>query len=59
MIAYLLAGVLIMPAMFSKAELCTAMPRAGGTYFFLDRSLGPLAGTVGGLGTWLALVAAE
>ncbi len=55
-LAYLLAGILILPAMFSKAELATAMPKAGGTYYFLDRSLGPLAGTVGGLGTWLALV---
>jgi amino acid transporter/mannitol/fructose-specific phosphotransferase system IIA component (Ntr-type) len=55
-LAYLLAGVLILPAMFSQAELSTAMPKAGGTYYFLDRSLGPLAGTVGGLGTWLALV---
>ena len=54
-LAYLLAGVLILPAMFSKAELSTAMPRAGGTYYFLDRSLGPLVGTVGGLGTYLAL----
>ncbi|MFQ5569969.1 MAG: amino acid permease [Rhodothermales bacterium] len=54
-LAYLLAGVLVLPAMFSKAELSTAMPRAGGTYFFLDRSLGPLAGTIGGLGTWLSL----
>ena len=55
-LAYLLAGVLILPAMFSKAELSTAMPRAGGTYYFLDRSLGPLVGTIGGIGTWLALV---
>lgn len=55
-LAYFLAGVLILPAMFSAAELSTAMPRAGGAYYFLDRSLGPLAGTVGGLGTWLALV---
>ena len=55
-LAYLLAGVLILPAMFSQAELATAMPKAGGTYYFLDRSLGPLAGTIGGLGTWLALV---
>ena len=54
-LAYLLAGVLILPAMFSKAELATAMPRAGGTYYFLDRSLGPMVGTVGGLGTFLAL----
>ncbi|MBT8335141.1 MAG: APC family permease, partial [Gemmatimonadetes bacterium] len=55
-LAYLLAGILIIPAMLSKAELCTAMPRAGGTYYFLDRSLGPMVGTVGGLGTWIALV---
>ena len=55
-LAYLLAGVLILPAMFSIAELSTAMPKSGGTYYFLDRSLGPLAGTVGGIGTWLALV---
>ena len=55
-LAYLLAGVLIMPAMFSVAELATAMPRAGGAYYFLDRSMGPLMGTIGGLGTWLALV---
>jgi basic amino acid/polyamine antiporter, APA family len=55
-LAYLAAGVIIMPAMFSVAELATAMPRAGGVYYFLDRSMGPLVGTVGGLGTWLALV---
>ena len=55
-LAYLVAGILIMPSMLSMAELSTAMPKSGGTYYFLDRSLGPLAGTVGGLGTWLALV---
>lgn len=55
-LAYLLASFFIMPAMFSVAELSTAMPRAGGAYYFLDRSLGPILGTIGGLGTWLALV---
>jgi APA family basic amino acid/polyamine antiporter len=55
-LAYLLAGLLVVPAMLSKAELSTAMPRAGGTYYFLDRSLGPVAGAVGGLGTWAALI---
>jgi amino acid transporter/mannitol/fructose-specific phosphotransferase system IIA component (Ntr-type) len=55
-VAYLLAGVLVVPAMVSMAELSTAMPRAGGTYYFLDRSLGPLVGTVGGLGVWVALI---
>lgn len=55
-LAYLLAAVPLVPAMFSVAELATAMPRAGGVYYFLDRSLGPLVGTIGGLGTWLALL---
>ncbi len=54
-LAYLLAGALVFPAMLSKAELATAMPRAGGTYYYFDRSLGPIMGTVGGLGTWLTL----
>jgi amino acid transporter/mannitol/fructose-specific phosphotransferase system IIA component (Ntr-type) len=55
-LAYFLAGILILPAMFSVAELSTAMPRAGGAYYFIDRSLGPLFGTVGGIGSWLALI---
>ncbi|GMV04065.1 MAG: amino acid transporter [Gemmatimonadota bacterium] len=55
-LAYLVAGLFILPAMFSVAELATAMPRAGGAYYFLDRSMGPLMGTVGGLGGWVAMV---
>lgn len=55
-LAYLFAGILIIPAMLSAAELSTAMPRAGGAYYFIDRSLGPAAGAIGGVGTWLALV---
>jgi amino acid transporter/mannitol/fructose-specific phosphotransferase system IIA component (Ntr-type) len=55
-LAYGLSGLLILPAMLSQAELATAMPRAGGAYYFLDRTLGPLVGTIGGVGTWLALV---
>ena len=55
-LAYLCAGILILPAMFSMAELSTAMPKAGGAYYYLDRSLGSFIGTIGGLGTYLALV---
>ncbi len=54
-LAYMIAGVLMLPAMFSMAELSTAMPRAGGDYYFLDRAMGPLVGTVGGTSTYLAL----
>ncbi|MCH8005510.1 MAG: amino acid permease [Planctomycetes bacterium] len=55
-LSYIIAAAFLVPAMLSIVELATAMPRAGGAYYFLDRSLGPLAGTIGGLGTWLALV---
>ena len=55
-LAYLLAGVLAIPAMLSVAELSTALPKAGGTYYFLERALGPAVGTVAGFGTWLSLI---
>lgn len=55
-ISYLLAAIPMFPAMFSIIELGTAMPRAGGIYYFLDRTLGPLFGTIGGIGTWFALI---
>ncbi|MFQ5628651.1 MAG: amino acid permease [bacterium] len=55
-VAYIIAAVHLIPAVFSMAELSTAMPRAGGIYYFLDRSLGPLFGSIGGLGTWLVLI---
>jgi APA family basic amino acid/polyamine antiporter len=55
-LAYFISGLLIMPAMLSQAELATAMPRAGGAYYYLDRTLGPLVGTMGGIGAWFALI---
>ena len=55
-LAYAIAAIPLIPAMFSIIELATAMPRAGGVYYFLDRTLGPYFGTIGGIGTWLALV---
>ena len=58
-LAYFLAGVFILPAMFSAAELSTAMPRAGGAYYFLDRSLGPLAETGIGARTGMSVIALQ
>lgn len=55
-LAYLVAGLLMIPSMLCILELSTALPRAGGAYYFLDRSMGPGVGTVAGIGTWLALV---
>jgi len=54
-LAYLVAGLLMIPSIFSKSELLTAMPKAGGTYFFIERSFGPLLGIFGGLASWFSL----
>lgn len=56
-LSYLLAGVLVLPAVLSKAELATAMPVAGGSFVYVDRSMGPWLGTIAGIGTWFALSA--
>ncbi len=53
--AYFLSAVFVIPALFSKAELATAMPKAGGVYFFINRSFGALFGTFAGFSSWFAL----
>ncbi len=55
-LAFFLAGVVVLPAALSKAEMATAMPEAGGTYLYIDRAMGPLMGTVAGFGVWFSLV---
>jgi APA family basic amino acid/polyamine antiporter len=54
-IAYLLAALVVLPAALSKAELGTAMPESGGDYLYIERALGPLAGTIAGIGAWFSL----
>ncbi len=55
-LAYALASLLVVPALFAQGELGTAMPKSGGSYFFIERSLGPLLGTIAGLTGWLSIV---
>jgi APA family basic amino acid/polyamine antiporter len=54
-LAYIFAAILVIPAMLSKAELATAMPKSGGVFFFIQRSLGPLFGTFAGFASWISL----
>ncbi|HUV36646.1 MAG TPA: amino acid permease, partial [Patescibacteria group bacterium] len=44
-VSYVLAGLLAMTGMLSQAELVSAMPKAGGTYFYVRRTMGPAVGT--------------
>lgn len=55
LLAYLFAALLAVPGLLSQAELASAMPRSGGSYYFITRSMGPAIGTVYGLLTWFAL----
>ncbi|MEM4781835.1 MAG: APC family permease [Halalkalicoccus sp.] len=55
-LAFLIAGVLVIPAALAISELGTAMPEAGGDYVFIERGMGPAVGTVAGIDTWLTLL---
>ena len=37
-LAFLLAAISILPAVLSKSELATAMPKSGGAYLYIERS---------------------
>jgi len=54
-LSYLLASLLIVPSLLSQAELAAAMPRAGGAYFYVERSLGSIWGLFGGLANWFSV----
>ena len=54
-LAYMIAGVLALAGTLAIIELSTAMPRSGGDYYYIERSLGPLAGTISGCLSWFAL----
>jgi basic amino acid/polyamine antiporter, APA family len=55
-VAYAIASLIMVPTALAIAELSTTMPRAGGPFYFIDRSFGPATGTIGGIGVWFVLV---
>lgn len=54
-LAFMISGLLVLPAALAKCEMATAMPEAGGTYIYIERSMGPVMGTIAGLGNWFSL----
>ncbi len=55
-LAFLLAGIVFLPGALSKSELASAMPVNGGAYVYLERSFGPIIGTISGLGLWASFL---
>jgi len=53
--AFLIAGILVLPAALSASEMATAMPEDGGSYVYVERGMGPLLGTIAGVGNWFML----
>jgi len=58
-ISYLLGGIIAILTALSISELASGMPKAGGSYYFINRSLGPLFGTITGIGMWMGLIFAS
>lgn len=55
-ISFLLGGLISIATAISMAELATGMPLAGGSYYYISRTMGAAFGAVIGLGSWLALI---
>ncbi len=55
-LAFLFAGAVVLPGAYSKSELGSAMPSSGGSYLYLERTFGPLIGTISGLGLWASFL---
>ena len=56
---FVLGGVIAIFTALSASELGTAMPKSGGAYFYVNRALGPLFGTITGWANWLGLAFAS
>ncbi|MFP4547236.1 MAG: amino acid permease [Fidelibacterota bacterium] len=54
-VSYFIAGLLGLLGILSIIELSTAMPKAGGDFYFINKSLGPLFGTISGFLGWFTL----
>ena len=55
-LAFIVAAAVVLPAAISKAELASGMPSSGGSYVYLERTYGPLIGTISGLGLWASFL---
>ncbi|MUV89758.1 amino acid permease [Halapricum sp. CBA1109] len=58
-VSFVVGGIIAMVNAFSVSELGTAMPKAGGGYYYINKSLGPMFGSIAGMGDWMGLAFAS
>ncbi|MCY4733004.1 amino acid permease [Natronomonas gomsonensis] len=58
-VSFIVGGVIAMVNALSVSELGTAMPKAGGGYYYINKSLGPMFGSIAGMGDWMGLAFAS
>ncbi|MFB6311203.1 MAG: amino acid permease [Salinirussus sp.] len=58
-ISFVIGGVISIFTALSASELGTAMPKAGGAYYYVNHALGPLFGSIAGIGNWMGLAFAS
>ena len=56
MVSFLIGGAVALLAALSLSELATGMPKAGGSYYYVNRALGGLFGSIVGWGMWAGLM---
>lgn len=58
-LSFIGGGLISLLAALSLSELSTGMPKTGGSYYYVNHSLGPLFGSVAGWSMWIGLMFAS
>ncbi|SEK64964.1 amino acid permease [Haloferax larsenii] len=58
-LSFVIGGGISLFTALSASELGTAMPKAGGSYYYVNHALGPLFGSIAGWGNWIGLAFAS
>ena len=56
MVSFMIGGAVALLAALSLSEIATGMPKAGGSYYYVNRALGGLFGSIVGWGMWAGLM---
>lgn len=56
MISFIIGGVVSLLTALSLSELATGMPKAGGSYYYVNRSMGSFFGSIVGWSMWAGLM---